>query len=104
MARKESVYRVRAARTDKLKPKTAPDPDVEIKGCTVVPILADGMEQAGPGSQVIEADFFVKTPPGTDIKADDRLRVRGELMEIQGRPADFGRRGVLFYVRAVGTV
>lgn len=101
MAR-ESIFVVRQARQDRLSSGGGAPTETEVSGCTVVPLM-NGGEETFQG-QIVTADFFVKTPPGTDVKADDKVRIRGELCEVDGAPADYGRKGVLFQAQRVGTV
>lgn len=102
MATKESIFVVRTAERDRLD-TSAPNvsPDVEIPLCVVVPLLNTG-EETFQG-QIVTADFFVKCPAGSDVKADDKVKIRGDLCEVQGAPGDFGRKGVLFQARRIGT-
>lgn len=101
MAQRESIFRIRAARVDRLSTATPEPSEVEVRGCIVVPLMETG-EQTFQG-QIVTAEFFVKTPAGTDIKADDQVRIRGDLCQVEGAPADYGRKGVLFQASRVGT-
>lgn len=102
MTAKESIAIVRTPKADSLDEPEEPADDVPVPGCRVVPLMNTGGEQTFTG-QVVTADFFVQTPPGTDIKASDQVRIRGALCQVEGAPADYGRKGVLFQARRVGT-
>lgn len=101
MTAKESIEVLRQSEyRDSLDPDADALPPRRVDGCTVVPLMNVG-EQTFAG-QVVEADYFVKCPANTDLLASDRVRIRGEVCEVRGRPADFGRKGVLFQARAIG--
>jgi hypothetical protein len=104
MAAKEAIFVLRAgARRDSLDegPDTA-GTETRVDGCTVVPLMQTGEETFA--AQIVTADYFVKAPPGTDLLATDQVRIRGYLCEVEGVPADFGRKGILFQARRVGEV
>lgn len=102
MAQRETIYRLRGQVADRLRPGSGSVTREPITGCIVVPLMNTG-EQTFQG-QVVTADFFVKTPAGTDIVASDRLEIRGEECEVDGVPADYGRKGVLLQAQRTGTV
>ena len=101
MTAKEAIVIHRAGeRVDSLDPAPAGEPPRTVEGCTVVPLMQTGEETFA--GQVVNADYFVKTPAGTDIKATDRVTIRGYDCAVEGVPADFGRKGVLFQASRIG--
>lgn len=58
--------------------------ELDIDGCAVAPRDAD--EENAGGRQTVIAGFNVYAPPGADVLATDRLRVRGEIHEVIGEP------------------
>lgn len=101
MKRESIIVRRPGTRRDSLDPAPAAAPPRTIAGCVVVPLMASG-EQTFVG-QVVDADYFVRCPAGTDLLATDRITIRGYDCAVAGVPADYGRKGVLFQARRTGT-
>lgn len=103
MATKEAIEILRAAAPrDSLDDGPAEQGSTRrVNGCVVVPLMNTGEETFA--GQIVEANYLVRTPPRTDIKATDRVRLRGEVCEVLGAPADYGHSGVLFQARRVGS-
>ena len=99
---KEAIQVLRATeRRDSLDGPSTPTPAREVPGCVVVPLMQVGEETFA--GQIVEADYFVKAPAGSDVLSTDRVRIRGEECEVLGRPADYGRKGLLFQARSVAS-
>jgi len=87
--------------------------DVNVDGCAIWPWIS--RTGGSPASHALETSFESETvvfgltvlfPPGTDIRAADQVRARGDLYNVYGEPQDqrsaiTGRdRGVLVYIRS----
>ncbi|GAA3750872.1 hypothetical protein [Micromonospora maritima] len=73
----------------------------EIPGCLFAP---------GPTTEVLDGanqvltDGAIYAPPGapsTDVKAGDKVRVRADLYEVDGKPQDWGSAGVVILLRLI---
>jgi hypothetical protein len=65
-----------------------------IEDCAIVPGGAvTGSRNPEPTregrAETVVTDYAVYTPPGADVTPYDRLRVRGRVCEVVGRPADW---------------
>ncbi|MBQ1047856.1 hypothetical protein KBX50_05205 [Micromonospora sp. C51] len=49
----------------------------------------------------VDSDATIYAPPGVDVRPTDRIRVRGEVYEVAGKPQDWGRAGVVILLRQV---
>lgn len=59
--------------------------ETPVAGCAVAPRYAnEGLDPFRPG---VIVGLAVYMPAGTDVTARDRLRVRGEVYEVDGEPA-----------------
>lgn len=65
--------------------------ETDIEGCAVAPRQAGGVagEETSSGRQGVLVGMTVYTPPGADVVATDRMRVRGQLFEVDGEPSDW---------------
>ncbi|MFI7608787.1 hypothetical protein ACIBTV_27255 [Micromonospora sp. NPDC049366] len=77
-----------------------PGTDVEtiVPGCLFAP--GPSAENLVAAMQV-DSDATVYAPPGTDVLPTDRIRVRGGVYEVAGKPQDWGRAGVVILLRQV---
>lgn len=72
--------------------------EIPVPGCLFAPrSSAENLT----GATQVGADGDVYAPAGTDARPTDQVRVRGELYEVDGRPADWGSSGVVIPVRRV---
>jgi hypothetical protein len=74
-------------------------PSRTVSGCVVWPRTAPDYESRG---EVPVAGWNVKMPAGTDVKESDAVVVRGKTYDIDGVPADFGRKGIIVVLKRVG--
>lgn len=89
MRGKETVTVVRKPKVDKLKPASGPTAEIEIEDCFVIP--RGSYERDRGWVQV--SGFTIWAPAGSPpVRADDLVRVRGELYSVEGEPGDFGRK------------
>jgi hypothetical protein len=84
----ETVTVVRKAKVDRLKPVAGPLQEFDIEKCSVIPRASNEAE----GGWVQIDGYTVVAPGGSDIRADDQLRVRGELHSVIGKPGRFVKR------------
>lgn len=61
--------------------------DTEIPGCIVWPGETD--EPNRVAREIVDVIITVAMPPGTDVTAQDRVVVRGEVYEVDGAPFDY---------------
>jgi hypothetical protein len=85
----ETVTRLRAPSTTDRYGATVPDWDnateLDVTSCIVAPRTQE--EETGNGRVAVPIGFTVYAPAGTDIIETDRLEVRGEPCEVDGKPA-----------------
>ncbi len=88
---KETVVIVRRARVDRLKPASGPTAEISVAKCVVLPRAS----QESDGGWVQRSGWTVYAPVGSDFRADDQVRVRGELYAVEGEPGQFPvKRGI----------
>ncbi len=106
MAKKETIWARPPRELDRFNDPIGPEPDwVEIPGAIVVPRSSDEYEQRGT---VIIEGFMIVLPSrirdaqGVDVPLDDdwEVRARGEVYQIDGVLADYGRRIIFYVMRA----
>lgn len=68
-------------------PVPGPDAEITVAGCAVGPRFST--EPVEAGRQQVVSGLTVYMPPGTDVRASDRLRVRGVVRRVEGEPFDF---------------
>lgn len=101
----ETVIVVRPAVQDKFGTVRVPaKPDLILEGCQLVP---RAVEEEGRGWITIDGwDIWRFDPLPEPIEAHNQVRVRGELHEIEGPPAEYDKRGafraVLIKTKQVG--
>lgn len=61
--------------------------DTEIPGCVVWPGETD--EPNRVGREIVDVVLTVAMPPGTDVTAEDRVVVRGQVLEVAGQPFEY---------------
>ncbi len=106
MAKKETIWGRAPRELDRFNDPIGPEPDwVEIPGAIVVPRAADDYEKRGP---IIIEGFMIVLPSrvrdaqGADVALNDRweIRVRGEVHQVDGSLADYGRKIIFYVMRA----
>jgi hypothetical protein len=86
----ETVVVVRGTRRDDLDDSEASAPaEHEIPNCIIWPRVS---EEEGKGQVVLEGEN-VFTPPDADVLASDKIRVRGVLYDVEGKPGDYRMKG-----------
>jgi hypothetical protein len=70
----------------------------DLPGCLFAP--GPSIERNTAANQV-DSDATVYAPAGSDVRAADRLRVRGVVYDVIGNPQDWGRAGVVIALRLV---
>lgn len=83
--RKETVTIVRTPKVDRLKPATGGTEQIPIKRCIVIPRASNEAD----GGWVQRSGYTIYARVGADFRADDQVRVRGELYSIEGEPGRF---------------
>lgn len=106
MARKESIE-VRPGRPrDRFNDPTGPVPDWRtINGATVVPRSSNEDDSRGP---IVISGFMVVVPSLTrdsegeliPLTSDWEFRIRGEVYQVEGEIADYGRKKITNTMRA----
>lgn len=99
MATRETVTVVRPPAKGRFgDPVPGTAAEIPVEGCLFAP---------GPsgenldGANQVDATGTVFAPAGTVVRPSDRLRVRGELYEVAGKPMDWGTSGVQIPLRQV---
>lgn len=103
----ETITRLRstgptAGRRNDVTPNwTSPD-ELDIQGVQVAPIpLHPTAAEDHDGRSRVTDQFELYLPPGADITAADRARVRGNVYEVLGEPQVWEGAGVVAFVRRV---
>jgi hypothetical protein len=103
-AKRETVIVVRKPKVDKLKPASGPTAEIPVLRCYVLPRSA----QESDGGWVQISGLTVIAPVGSDIRADDQIRIRGELYAVEGVPGEYpvpqGKPGLFVTVERVSKV
>lgn len=95
----ETVTVIRPAGRDQFGDETGPPAEFDIDGCLFAP---GPSQEAGLGAEQVRAEGHVYAPPGADVRATDRVRIRGQVYGVVGQPQDWGARfGLVVAVRAV---
>jgi hypothetical protein len=85
----ETVTVVRKAKVDKLKPASGPTDEFDVKRCELIPRASNETE----GGWVQISGYTVVAPGEADIRADDQLRILGDLYSVIGKPGFFRKKG-----------
>lgn len=87
----ETVIRLRAGEGTTEDPYGNPVPgadvEVEIPTLGIAPRVSSEFNE--PGRNAVIVGLSVYFPRGTDVKASDGFRVRGEVYEVDGEPGDW---------------
>lgn len=100
----ETVTVLRDAGRDKFGDEIAPTAEIALPGCLFAPgashEFASGSTRAvQEASNQVDTDAIVYAPVGTDVRATDRLRVRGADYQVVGHPQVWGSAGVVIELR-----
>lgn len=88
----ETVTVVRQAKVDKLSSAPAGvAPEFDLEGCQVLP--RQSFEEGRGWVNVDGWDVWCFTEPTQEVLYTDQLRVRGDLYQIEGKPARYDKRG-----------
>lgn len=74
------------------------DAEHDEEGCQFAP---GPSKEAGLGANTVDTDATIYGPPGMDILATDRVRIRGEIYAVVGTPQVWGGEGVVVAVKKV---
>lgn len=94
----ETVTVVRPGSRDKFGDETGPAVELAIAGCLFAPGPSAELHDA---ANQVDTDGTVYAPAGSDVRATDRLRIRGVLHQVVGDPQVWGAAGVVVVVRHV---
>lgn len=84
----ETIIRHRKSHDlDRWGEPVTPEPDLPITRCIVVPRGIGGENNQNASTVISGLQVFL--PPGTDIRASDRITVRGKEYAVDGEPADY---------------
>lgn len=100
-----TVTVIRAPKVDRLSDAPAGEaPEHDIEGCAVMPRTSHEEER---GWVIVEGRMIV-APHGSDILADDQVRVDNEVWDVDGEPGDYENKkaqgkATIFYLKRLGT-
>ncbi len=77
-------------------PAAGNPPEFELAGCLFAPGVS---EENGVGSAGVDTDAKIYGPAGADVRASDRIRVRGQVYTVVGDPQDWGSAGMVIALR-----
>lgn len=87
----ETVVRLRPSGPAGRHGARAAEGESNIRNCTLIPLVSD--EQGGDVATTTTA-YTLVMPPGSDLKATDRVRARGLVWDVEGEPGDYrSKRG-----------
>lgn len=69
-----------------------------VPGCQFAP---GPSTEGGVGANTVDADATVYAPPNVDVLATDRVRARGEVWVVDGKPQFWGSFGTVIRLRRV---
>ncbi len=72
--------------------------ETSVPGCLFAPAASS---EAGLGANQVDTGAQLYAPAGTDVRAADRVLVRGDLYEVVGKPQVWGTSGVVAALREV---
>lgn len=79
-------------------PLTGSTTEFELPGCLFAP---GPSREVGFAANMVDTDGTVYAPPGSDVRATDQMRIRGDLYKVVGQPQVWGSSGVVIAVRRV---
>jgi hypothetical protein len=89
---------IRPAARDALGDETGPATEFDVPGCLFAP---GSSREGGFASEQVETDGTIYAPPDTDMRATDRVRIRGQVYGVVGQPQVWGRIGTVVPVRSI---
>lgn len=72
--------------------------EIVLPGCLFAPGPSD---EPGFPTQQVDTDATLYGPPGADVRPADKIRVRGDVYNVVGKPAVWGSFGVVVRLRQV---
>lgn len=102
---KRTITVIRKAKVDRLSDApTGAAPTHDIKGCAILPRTSN---EEGKGWVIVEGQMVI-APYGSDVLADDQVRIDGVTWEVDGQPGDYeNKRAVgkatIIYLKRLGT-
>ncbi len=72
--------------------------EIDVEGCLFAP---GPSKELGPAANTVDTDATVYAPPETVVESTDRIRVRGDVYGVVGKPQDWGSAGVVIVLRQV---
>jgi hypothetical protein len=95
----ETVTVIRPVGRTQLGDETGTLPEFDIDGCLFAP---GPSREAGLSSEQVRTDGTIYAPAGADVRATDRVRIRGQVYSVVGQPQDWGGRfGLVIPVRSI---
>ncbi len=95
----ETVTVVRPPQLDRFgDPVPGSTPEFDVPGCLFAP--GKSQEQLF-GANTVDTDGAIYAPAGSDFRAADKVRIRGEMFSVVGKPRLWGSEGVVGAVRQV---
>lgn len=94
----ETVTVIRPAARDQFGDETGPPTEFDLEGCLFAP---GSSREGGLGSEQVQTDGTIYGPPEADVRATDRLRIRGQVYGVVGQPQLWGRAGTVIAVRSI---
>ncbi len=74
------------------------DTEFDVPGCLFAP---GPSREPGFATNQVDTDGTVYAPPGADFLATDKVRVRGDVYTVVGKPQVWGTTGVVVALRQV---
>lgn len=72
--------------------------EFDLPGCLFAP---GSSREPGFAANQVDTDGTLYAPPASDVRATDRVRVRGDVYEVVGKPQVWGTSGVVVALREV---
>jgi hypothetical protein len=72
--------------------------EFDLPGCLFAP---GPSREPGFATNMVDTDGTLYAPPASDVRATDRVRVRGDVYEVVGKPQVWGTSGVVVALREV---
>ncbi len=93
----ETVTVIRMAGRDAFgDPLPGTPPEFDLPGCLIAP---GPSREMGLGAAGTDTDMTIYAPAASDVRATDRIRVRGRVFVVVGDPQDWGSSGMVVALR-----
>lgn len=89
---------VRPAGRTKFGDESGPPSEFAVDGCLFAPGPSVELHDA---ANTVDTDGTVYAPAGSDVRATDRMRVRGALFQVVGDPQVWNTAGIVVVLRRV---